>query len=129
MAAAVTAVMVGLGIGAAPAGADPSNAPSAFVGTADCGPDGTFSFVVNSGGGNGQGTAFGPAFVSSDGGRALFIPTELDLTFTSPLGSFPFDATKDNTVGTVTCDVSGHAASGAPLSFDGTVVGNLVTRG
>ena len=71
----------------------PNNAPSRLVGTADCGPDGTFDFVVNSG--NAQGTTWNPAFLTgSNGQHGLFLPASVDLTFTSPFGTDHFAASK-----------------------------------
>ena len=70
------------------ASAAPTDAPNRLVGTADCGSDGTFSFVVNSG--NSQGTTWNPAFVTrSDGARGIFHPASVDLTFTSPSAPRP----------------------------------------
>ena len=88
-----------------------------------------FTFVVNSGVGNGQGNPFDPALaVSETGTRAVFIPTELDLMFTSPFGSFSSDITKGNAPGSVECTVEGQAVN-APFSFEGTAIGNIVMRG
>jgi hypothetical protein len=118
-----------VGVIAAPAAADPVNAKGAALGTADCGTGGTFTFVVNSGVGNGNGSPWNPALaVSTSGARAVFVPTELHLTFTSPQGSFSFDATKGATQGSVVCSVQGQAVN-APFSFVGTAIGNIVTRG
>ena len=127
-------VVAGLFVVAAasgPATADPFNAKGAAVGTADCGSAGMYTFVVNSGVGNKNGNAntWDPALaVSTDGTRAVFVPTELALTFVSPMGTFSSDVTKGNTVGTVECSVDGHAVNG-PFSFFGTAIGNIVTRG
>jgi hypothetical protein len=92
----------------------------------------TYDFVVNSGGGQGHGQAWDPAFALSqpDGGRFLFIPTMLNLTFQGPEGP-PFSSgpvTKGNQQGSVTCTVEGQAING-PFSFSGTVMGNIVARG
>jgi len=112
-----------------PAAADPVNAKGASLGTADCGSAGTFTFVVNSGVGNGNGSPWNPAqATSTNGSPAVFVPTELHLTFTSPQGSFSFDATKGATQGSVVCSVQGQAVN-APFSFVGTAIGNIVNRG
>jgi hypothetical protein len=96
----VAAAAVPILLPAASVSAAPANAPNRLVGTADCGSDGTFSFVVNSG--NAQGTTWNPAFVTrSDGARGIFHPASFDLTFTSPRhrpGSRQTDGTR-----TVTC--------------------------
>ena len=131
LASLVVAVALGgaaFGMLGGSAAAAPSNAPSAFVGTAQCG-SAAFSLVINPGNGNGQSTQWFPAFLSSDGSSALFIPTELHLTFTSPFGPFSVDATKGNAPGSVgPCDISGQAVNG-PVSFVGTAFGNIVTLG
>ena len=78
---------------AAPATAVPQRAPHLLVGTADRGSDGTFDFLATQS--NSESTTWSPAFLTrSDGATGLFIPASLDLTFTSPEGSFSFTAAK-----------------------------------
>ena len=106
--------------------AAPTNVPEALFGTADCGPDGTFDFVVNTG--NSQATTWTPAFVtSSDGAHALFIPSSFDLTFTSPDGSETETAVKHSGPGPVSCEISANPVPGFSLS--GSVTGRLVWTG
>ena len=106
--------------------AAPTNAPNAFAGTADCGADGTFTFVVNSG--QTEANTWNPAFVTrSDGATALFIPASLDLTFTFPGGSDTSTTAKHNAPGPVSCEISATPFPGASLT--GTVTGRLVWTG
>jgi hypothetical protein len=106
--------------------AAPTNVPNVLVGTADCGPDGTFDFVVNSG--NAQGTTWGPAFVTrSDGATALFIPASFDLTFTSPEGTDTETVVKHSGPGPVSCEISANPVPG--FSLTGSVTGRLVWTG
>jgi len=113
---------------AAAAFAAPTNAPSRLVGTADCGPDGTFDFVVNSG--NTEATTWGPAFaISSDGQRALFIPVSFDLTFTSPFGTFTNVGSKATAPGPVSCTISGSPVNFPEATLTGTVTGTIVRTG
>lgn len=112
-----------LALSTAAAVAAPSKVPNVLEGTADCGADGTFDFVVNSG--NAQGTTWGPAFVTrSDGATALFIPSSFDLTFTSPEGTEPEQVTKHSGPGPVSCDISANPVPG--FSLTGSVTGKLV---
>ena len=114
---------------AAPASADPVNAPGASIGVADCGSAGLFSFVVNSGVGSGNGGAWNPALaVSETDSNVVFVPTELHLVFTTPNGPFSVDRTKGVTQGSVQCTVSAQGVN-LPISFVGTAIGNIVTRG
>jgi hypothetical protein len=125
---AVVSVCVALvsAVSATAAVAAPTNVAEALFGTADCGPDGTFDFVVNSG--NSEATTWGPAFVTtSDGATALFIPSSFDLTFTSPWGTETETATKHSGPGPVTCEISANPAPGFSLS--GSVTGTLVWTG
>jgi hypothetical protein len=108
--------------------AAPSNAPSRLVGTADCGPDGTFDFVVNSG--NAQAATWGPAFVtSSDGQQGLFLPVSFNLTFTSPFGTDTLVASKATAPGPVSCTISGSPVSFPEATLTGTVTGTIVWTG
>jgi hypothetical protein len=123
--AAATAVFL---LAATPASAAPTNAPNRLVGTADCGSDGTFSFVVNSG--NAQGTTWNPAFVTrSDGARGIFHPASLDLTFTSPFGSDTLVASKPTAPGPVTCSISGSPVAFPEATLTGTVTGTITWLG
>ena len=106
----------------------PNNAPTRLVGTADCGSDGTFDFVVNSG--NAQGTTWGPAFVTrSDGQRGLFVPVSFDLTFTSPFGTDAFAASKATAPGPVSCSITGSPVAFPEATLTGTVTGTIVWTG
>jgi hypothetical protein len=106
--------------------AAPTNAPYSFPGTADCGPDGTFDFLVNSG--QTEANTWNPAFVTrSDGATALFIPASLDLTFTFPGGSDTSTSAKHTAPGPVSCEISATPFPGASLT--GTVTGRLVWTG
>jgi hypothetical protein len=107
-----------LGVLGTPAFAAPSNAPTAGTGTGDCGPDGTFSFVVNTG--QSEQTTLTPAFLTApDGSTALFVPTSLDLT--AVVGGQTFtDSRSKHIQGDVQCSVSGSFPGG---TFTGTVVG------
>ena len=111
---------------ASPAFSAPNNAPTRLVGTADCGPDGTFDFVVNSG--KTEATTWNPAFVtSSDGRSGVFIPASFDLTFTTPFGAVTDSAAKETAPGPIACDVSAAPAPGFALT--GTVTGRIVWTG
>ena len=106
--------------------AAPTNAPNMLSGTADCGSDGTFTFVVNTG--QSEANTWSPAFVTrSDGATALFIPSSLDLTFTSPEGSETTTVAKHKAPGPVSCEISATPFPGFSLS--GTVTGRLVWTG
>jgi hypothetical protein len=106
----------------------PSNAPNRLIGTADCGPGGTFDFVVNSG--NAQGTTWNPAFVTrSDGQQGLFRPASLDLTFTTPFGSFTSVASKATAPGPVSCTITGSPVAFPEATLTGTVTGTIVWTG
>ena len=109
-----------------PATAAPSRAPNLLVGTADCGSAGTFDFLGTQS--NSESTTWNPVFVTrSDGATGLFIPASLDLTFTSPEGSFSFTAAKGATSGPVSCDIVGQLAPGFTLT--GTVTGKIILTG
>jgi hypothetical protein len=106
--------------------AAPTNAPSVVSGTAACGSDGTFTFVVNTG--RSQANTWSPAFVTrSDGATAMFIPSSLDLTFTFPEGSGTTSVAKHAAPGPVSCEISATPFPGASLT--GTVTGRLVWTG
>jgi hypothetical protein len=106
--------------------AAPTNAPYSFPGTADCGPDGTFDFVVNTG--QSEANTWNPAFAStSDGRTALFIPASLDATFTTPFGTETFTVSKHTAPGPVSCEISATPFPGASLT--GTATGRLVWTG
>jgi hypothetical protein len=126
--ATVAAVAAAILLPAASASAAPTNAPSRLVGTADCGPEGTFSFVVNSG--NAQGTTWGPAFATrTDGARAIFHPASFDLTFTSPFGSDTEVASKPTAPGPVTCSITATPVAFPEASLTGTVTGTITWLG
>ncbi len=119
----IPALLLGLAV---PATADPSRAPRLVAGTADCGSDGTFDFVVNQS--NSDSQSWSPAFLtSSDGASGLFIGTSVDLTFTSPEGSFSFSAQKGATAGPASCDIEAELAPGFTLT--GTVTGTIILTG
>jgi len=103
--------------------------PNPTIGTADCGSAGTFTFVVGGSQGNGQATTWNPAFVTSTttGQRYLFVPSELNLTFTTPEGTFSSDEVKGHAPGGTTCTISSEPGGGFSLS--GVVTGILVARG
>jgi hypothetical protein len=120
LAAGVSALAI---VPSASAAAAPINAANQLVGSADCGDDGTFTFVVTEN--NGQGGAWNPAFITrSDGATGLFIPASFDLTFTSPDGTFVDQRTKGATSGPASCDIT--ATPGPGLSLIGTVTGTIV---
>ena len=120
------AVPVLAALPASAAFAAPTHSPTAFAGTADCGADGTFDFVVNSG--QTEANTWNPAFVTrSDGATALFIPASLDLTFTFPGGSDTSTVAKHTAPGPVSCEISATPFPGASLA--GTVTGRLVWTG
>jgi opacity protein-like surface antigen len=124
----IAAAMAAVLLPAASAAAAPINPPSRLIGTADCGPDGSFSFVVNSG--NAQGTTWSPAFVTrSDGARGLFHPASFDLTFTSPFGSDTEVASKPTAPGPVSCSISGTPVAFPDASLTGTVTGAITWHG
>jgi hypothetical protein len=106
----------------------PNNAPNRLVGTAECGTDGTFDFVVNSG--NAQGTTWNPAFVTrSDGQQGLFRPASLDLTFTTPFGTFTSVASKATAPGPVNCTITGSPVAFPEATLTGSVTGTIVWTG
>jgi hypothetical protein len=106
--------------------AAPTNAPNMLSGTADCGSDGAFTFVVNTG--RSEANTWSPAFVTrSDGATALFIPSSLNLTFTFPEGSDTSTVAKHMAPGPVSCEISATPFPGASLT--GTVTGRLVWTG
>jgi hypothetical protein len=108
--------------------AAPTNAPNGLVGTADCGSDGTFSFVANSG--NAQGTTWSPAFVTrSDGARGIFHPVSFDLVFTSPFGSGTEVASKRTAPGPVSCSINGTPVGFPEATITGTVTGTITWLG
>ena len=125
---AVAAAAAVILLPAASASAAPTNAPNRLVGTADCGSDGTFRFVVNSG--NAQGTTWNPAFVTrSDGARGIFHPASVDLTVTSPFGSETQVASKPTAPGPVTCSISGTPVAFPEATLTGTVTGTITWLG
>jgi hypothetical protein len=128
-AAAVTIGSALLLLGSASAAfADPLNAPNRLVGTADCGPDGTFDFIVNSG--NTEATTWGPAFITgSDGQRGLFLPASFDLTFTSPFGTFTSVDSKRTAPGPVSCTITGNPVGFPEATLTGMVTGTIVATG
>ena len=126
--ATVAAVAAAVLLPAVSAAGAPTNAPSRLEGTADCGSDGTFSFVVNSG--NAQGTTWNPAFVTrTDGASGIFHPASVDLTFTSPFGTFTQVASKPTAPGPVTCSITGTPANFPEASLTGTVTGTITWLG
>jgi len=118
-----------------PASGAPTGAKNAFMGTADCGADGQFTFVVNNANGRGQGTenngnqaAFAPAHLIET--HQVFHPTQFDLTFTfTPVDgspqSFPDTASRPNQTGNTACTISGAQTdpAGNTFSLSGTVTG------
>jgi len=107
----------------------PSNAPNRLVGTADCGPDGTFDFVVNTGDSQAM-TTWNPAFLTrSDGQQGLFLPASIDLTFTSPFGTFTSVASKRTAPGPVSCTITGSPVGFPEATLTGTVTGTIVWTG
>jgi hypothetical protein len=135
-----TAVVAGASMVAGPALAAPTNAKNAFQGTANCGTAGTFSFVVNSANGHGQGAMnngqnqaeWTPAHLS---GGLVFHPTAFDTTFTftppTPPGgesqSFTNTDSRPHQTGDVTCVVSGSQTDpqGGMFSISGSVTGTI----
>jgi hypothetical protein len=123
LAVGIPALLLGL---AAPATADPSRAPNILTGTADCGSDGTFTFVVTQS--NSESNPWNPAFVTrSDGATGLLIPASLDFTFTTPEGSFSFTGAKGATSGPVSCAIDADLPPGFTLT--GTVTGTIILSG
>jgi hypothetical protein len=123
--AAATAAVL---LQAAPVSAAPNHAPNRLVGTADCGADGTFTFVVNTG--NSQATTWNPAFVTrSDGARAIFHPLSLDITFTTPFGTETEVASKPQAPGPVSCSITGSPVNFPQATLSGTVTGTLTWLG
>jgi hypothetical protein len=113
---------------AAPASAAPNNAPHRLVGTADCGADGTFTFVVNSG--NANGTAWSPAFVTrSDGARGVFHPVSLDLIITTPFGTDTEVVSKPSAPGPVSCFITASPVDFPGATLTGTVTGTITWLG
>ena len=109
--------------------AAPNNAPNRLVGTADCGPDGTFDFVVNTGESQAL-TTWNPAFLTrSDGRQGLFRAVSLDLTFTSPFGTFTSVASKHTAPGPVSCSIMGSPVGFPEATLTGTVTGTIVWTG
>ncbi len=138
-----TRISVGLGsmalvgsLSMAAAGAAPSNAKGAFIGTADCGAAGSYTFVVNNANGQGAGTnnngnqaEFAPAHLS---GNLVFHPTTFDVTFTftpasGPSESFTNTDSRKNQAGDTTCALSGSQTDGmgGTFSISGNVIGTL----
>jgi len=113
---------------AAASSAAPTNAPNRLVGTADCGSDGSFTFVVNSG--NAEGATWNPAFVTrSDGASGIFHPASFDLTFTSPFGTETATAAKPTAPGPVTCSITATSVAFPEASLTGTVTGAITWLG
>jgi hypothetical protein len=131
-----SAVVAGASMVAGPALAAPTNAKNAFHGTANCGTAGTFSFVVNSANGQGQGTMnngnqaeWTPAHLT---GGLVFHPTVFNITFTfTPPGGPPMSFTNTDSrphqTGDVTCTVSGSQTDpeGGTFSLSGSVMGRI----
>lgn len=132
-----TAALVGA-LGAATASADPAGSKNAFTGVANCGPAGSYTFVVNSANGQGQGAMnnganqgeWAPAHLSP--GNGVFHPTAFDITFTftpagGPSQSFTNTDVRPNKTGSTTCALSGSQtdAQGDTFSITGTVTGNI----
>ncbi|MGZ4702722.1 MAG: hypothetical protein ACXV5U_09600 [Ilumatobacteraceae bacterium] len=127
-------VMAGLCVAGGAAGAAPAGAKNAFLGSADCGGAGRFTFVVNNANGQGQGTEnngnqalFAPAHLIETG--QVFHPTVFDLTFTftpvtGPSQSFTNTASRPNQTGNTTCIISGsQTGPQGTFSLSGTVYG------
>ena len=129
------AATAGSVLAVSPATAAPTGAKNAFMGTADCGADGQFTFVVNSANGQGQGTenngnqaTFTPAHLIET--HQVFHPTQFDLTFTfTPFNgssqSFTNTASRPNQTGDTDCTISGSQTdpAGNTFSLSGTVTG------
>jgi hypothetical protein len=95
-------------------------------GSAKCGPDGTFDFVVNQS--NSESNPWNPAFITrSDGATGLLIPASLEFTLTTPEGTLSFTAQKGATSGPVSCDIFAEPAPGVVLV--GTVTGTIILTG
>jgi hypothetical protein len=124
---ATSAMTVGLlGFGAV-ASAAPSNAPTSLSGTFICPGGVTGTFVTNSGNTHAAQTWNVAHLTFENGGKGIFVPTTLSLTFTSPEGTFTSTSTKGNAPSSVTCTIS--ASPGPGYSLSGQVTGNIVTNG
>lgn len=100
--------------------------PNTTTGTADCGAAGTFSFRVSGTSQHAMATTWSPAFLtSSTGQHALFIPSVLRFTFTTPQGTFSSTETKGHAPGGTTCSIM---AGGGGFMLTGTVTGKIVMR-
>lgn len=112
----------------AAASAAPTDAPTRLAGTADCGQDGVFSFVVNSG--NAHGTTWNPAFGTDiSGAQAIFHPSSTDLIFTTPFGSNTEIAAKPGAPGPVSCTITASPAGFPEATLTGTVTGTITWLG
>ena len=141
---AFTRISLGLGsmalvgsLSMAAAGAAPSNAKNAFIGTAHCGAAGSYTLVVNNANGQGAGTnnngnqaEFAPAHLTP--GHLVFHPTTFDVTFTftpasGPPQSFTNTDSRKNQAGDTTCVISGSQTDGVgdTFSVSGSVIGTL----
>ena len=125
-AALLCAVGLGAAMGTSIAGAAPSNAPTALSGTFDCGNGVSGSFVVNSGNAAAPTTWNVAHLTFSSGGTGIFVPTTLDLTFSSGGQSFTSHATKGSAPSSITCRIS---AGGDGFTLSGVVTGNVVHNG
>ena len=116
-----------LGLGAAVAGASPTNAPSSQSGTFTCPGDVTGMFTVNSGNTHAAQTWNVAHLVFDSGATGIFVPTTLSLTFT-PTGGTPasFTVTKGSAPSSVTCTIS---ESTPQFTLFGTATGNIVMTG
>jgi hypothetical protein len=111
---------------AAAGSAAPTRAPHLLVGTADCGSDGAFTFLVTES--NSESNTWNPAFVTrTDGATGLFIPSRFDFVITFPGGAESFTATKGAGSGPIECLISAQPEPG--VSLDGTVIGKIVWIG
>jgi hypothetical protein len=131
--ASAAVLSIGLAmLGAAGAGASPSNAPSVRTGHVYCGPGLYFPIITNSGDSQAAVTwsAISVTFLAPDGtvtGRGVLVPTSYNVTITSGGQTSTVDVTKGNAPsGTASC-VIGESGSGFSLS--GVVNGTFVANG
>jgi hypothetical protein len=124
--ASATLSMGLLGLGVSAASAAPSKAPSAQKGAFVCPGGVTGTFIINSGNSHAAQT-WNVAHLTFDGGGAgIFVPTELDLTITTPGGTFMTHSVKGKARGSITCSISETAPG---FSLTGEVTGNIVHNG
>jgi hypothetical protein len=130
--APVLAAVAAVTVASQSAWAAPVNAPNGSTGTASCSNGKTYTFIVNGTPENAQGTAWSPAFLTDTaGGRALFHPVSLSLTFSGPGLPAPmtFSASKPTAPGPISCQVTGHPNGFPQGTFTGTVTGTITELG